>query len=123
MIFPREHASKLLYFLNMAQYRDHLVGSPQYNIIEYRLSELSVQLLIENRRNYFLMANTYNVFVEIYSDYKQYGCYFNNHIIKTTEVNPLWYYNIYAEYSGDIDDLVADVTLLWLRSQHSFIAL
>jgi len=117
MIFPYEHADKILFFNRTARNPRYLVGSPQYKLIEYNIPDLNIHILCE--RGYTVIeAPAWQVLFTAIYDYKQFNSYFNTKVLRMndTDIMPGGY-NYTVEYSGSLEKCLEDVTFLWF--QHS----
>lgn len=117
MEFPLKHASTLFYLIKMVRDPQYLIGSPQHQIVEYQIPNLNISLLIEKSRYYFFQSNNWSVFCDMSTDYKQQYSFFNNYVLqKADHINITWGWNIVAEYSGNLDDILSDIRFLWFQN-------
>jgi hypothetical protein len=115
MIFPYEHADKILFFNRTARNPCYLIGSPQHKLIEYKIPDLNVHILCE-KHDMIVDAPSWQVLFNTVYKYEQNGSYFNNKILK--EDNPLLLaggYNFTVEYAGSLEKCLADITFLWFQ--------
>lgn len=114
------YADKVLWLANHIRSPQYLCGSKSYGWISYEISEPKITLdkCTDTYNFYNLSSNSWLVDLIIRHDYLKNTSYWNGDLLESQHLNTQAGYDIKAEFVGDFDQFLEDVTFLWFCTQN-----